>query len=126
MAQYRRKVLCYYSCEMLYLPAEVKCFRVLIKQLSTADNKDGFKYEWYEMTFISTRSIHGPDILLYMDVPIAFSRKFEAALAASRSPRLLQSVLEEIVINVLVEMYHDSIWTMRGHIRQIEKVRQVQ
>lgn len=87
------------------------------------------KYIWYEMSFY-VYSREGPDpttVLFCIDTPEHFAPLLIKVLKSTTpdvtpTPEPL-AWLQSAVVQASTELYDKSVWTIRNHIRAIEKVK---
>lgn len=104
-------------------------FQLFIKQLDEpgdvpADASE-HKYTWYEMSFYVYTLCTGAAVLFCFDTPRIFQDNLLRAMAATRRVAEHQhhAYLQCMVIQEVTRLYDKSVWTLRDHIRKIEKVR---
>lgn len=115
----------YFGCEDVYddkdrLLCHNTWFKFQIKQVS----KDPTVYTWNDFTFFTTWTPIGTHTILCFDVIPEFHDVIHSALQ-SEIDKMISDVyiIHSTLVSLILKFYDESVWTLRDHVRVIEKRR---
>lgn len=115
----------YFGCEDIYddkksLLCHNTWFRFQIKQLSNVPTE----YTWNDFTFFTTWTPTGTHTVLCLDVNPKFQSVIHSALLSEVDNMIFDIYLiHSKLVSLVLELYDESVWTLRDHVRGIEKKR---
>ncbi|KAF3909323.1 hypothetical protein ABW20_dc0109971 [Dactylellina cionopaga] len=102
-------------------------FRFLVKQLFKCSDgskfPENYEYTWYKMAFFSTWSQSGHKSILCLDCPQDLVVSMRGSLNNSCRDQFIVDPysFHQIIIKGVVDIYDNSIWTLRDVVRAVEK-----
>ena len=115
----------YFGCEDIYDDKKGwichnTWFRFQIKQLSNVPTE----YTWNDFTFFTNWTPTGTHTVLCFDVKLKFQSIIHSALSSEVDKMIFDIYhLHSTLISVVLVLYDESVWTLRDHVRDIEKKR---
>ncbi|EPS42093.1 hypothetical protein H072_3950 [Dactylellina haptotyla CBS 200.50] len=118
----------YFGCRDGDLDRHDTWFRFLVKQLikggdPTRQFPMDYDYKWYKMGFFSTWSQSGHKSILCLDCPQDLIISVRLSLDNCSNDHFLVDPysFHQIIIRGIVNIYDNSIWTIRDVVRDVEK-----
>lgn len=114
---------------MVTSSAAASWFQFYIKQLQKGvvnPPHTKYEYHWYEMSFYIYSLPDNACVAFCFQLPrVLQDRLCEEVTAAVRhgQPEDMMALLQSLIIAEVSKLYDESIWTLRDHIREIEKVK---
>lgn len=115
----------YFGCEDVYddknrLLCHNTWFKFQIKQV----DEDPTVYTWNDFTFFTTWTPIGTHTILCFDVNPKFHDVIHSALQ-SEIDKMISDVylIHSTLVSLILKFYDESVWTLRDHVRDIEKRR---
>jgi hypothetical protein len=83
-----------------------------------------YGWEWYEMTFIMSWGAAAGTTIIALDAPIQMRTALHTSLQGLKEPLEMIDpyALLTIVIEQMISLYTDSIWSIRNHVCRCESV----
>ena len=100
-------------------------YRFLVKQVAARGSINQHSYEWYEMGFFTRWISPGEQIMFCFDIPQTLEDRLQTLfLSPSTTPKLPDIYsLHVIVIDEMVKLFDNSVWSLRDTVRLIELVK---
>ncbi|KAK5268244.1 hypothetical protein LTR99_003178 [Exophiala xenobiotica] len=103
--------------------------KFLVKQLDSdslhpSKSDEWYGYQWYEMCFYVYAVSDGATVVFCINTPPIFRDNLIRALEANKCglPTDASAFFQATILAEVVKLYDTSIWTLRNHVRQLEKV----
>jgi hypothetical protein len=99
-------------------------FRFLVKQTASSGNGSTVPYEWYMMGFATKWLPSNQSAVLCFGVPLSLQKSLHNALKSNQESRGFPDPysLHVAIVEEVIKLYDTAVWTLRGLVRDIEKV----
>lgn len=126
-------VRCNECSQSVFLTCIDTCFKFIIKDLISPKNTVGGDYVWHEMTFCCTWVDQKELVILCFDFPEHLQESLISTVSRTLNPTVSTDSAQLMtysfgslhctIVEQVVSLYDDSVWSIRDSLRHLEKVR---